>query len=281
MKNESRFGSWQKGGKVELLVGKRIGTLYIVGQDESNVYGYCCNCRNNITYSYEKINELINKDELITCGCEIEEEIEEEIEIEENLIGTQYNKLTIVKQINEEEIECRCECGSLLKTKLDELENKNISMCKECKIVDNVNKAENEYKLQGRYRKELYYIWSSYKNLYINPTPEFKKNIIKNNIRFFPDLEKYENAFEMFYEWAIIWCEQQYGENGKVALVRIDESKDFSRDNCLWIYQDLDKYKYVTLGKDNIDIEKESYYEDGIYYISTMKEFCRSLFICT
>ena len=72
----------------------------------------------------------------------------------------------------------------------------------------------------------------------------------------------------MFYNWATIGCEQKYAENGKVALIRIDESKDFSRDNCLWIYQDLDKYKYVTLGKDNI--EENSYLE----CISIMNKFC-------
>ena len=257
---------------MESLIGNRIGSLYITSQRDNKVYCYCSNCRNNnAELSYTRAKYYISHNKNITCGCSVKQESEES---KERLIGTRYNELTIIKQKDFETVECRCKCGKLLETTIFDLEENNICMCDECKIEYDRNKKCSNYLLTYRYYKELYYIWTSFKNLYNSPTEDFEKKILKNNIEFFPELDNKENAFDLFYQWATVGCEQKYGEDGKVALIRIDPLKDYSGDNCTWIFQDLDKDNFVKLGNNNID-EEISYYNDSVYHIQRLIDICQ------
>ena len=233
----------------ESLVGKKIGSLYVTSQKNSKVYCYCSNCgNNNIEYSYSKIMYYIRHNKDITCGCIPPEQAQ----ITKNLIGAKYSELVILQQKDNEKVVCRCTCGELLTTTIDNLENKNISMCKKC-MKDRIKK--NNLILSNRYRKELYYIWIKFKELYNNPTPKFEKEIIKQNIKFFPTIFDNDNGFEMFYQWAI---QNNYDKSTRGCyLGRKNHSKDFDYDNSYWTSsKSVSYYKFPKLNEER---EKENY----------------------
>lgn len=258
---------------MESLIGNRIGSLYITSQRDNKVYCYCSNCRNNnAELSYTRAKYYISHNKNITCGCSVKQESEES---KERLIGTRYNELTIIKQKDFETVECRCKCGKLLETTIFDLEENNICMCDECKIEYDRNKKCSNYLLTYRYYKELYYIWTSFKNLYNSPTEDFEKKILKNNIKFFPELDNKENAFDLFYQWATVGCEQKYGEDGKVILSRIDNNKDYSYDNCTWVYNDSTEFSFVKLGLYNTNSEEFNHYSNyDKTLIEKMEYYC-------
>lgn len=223
--------SCQKGGileTIESLIGNKIGSLYVLSQIDDKVYCYCSNCgNNNIECSYNKIMYCIRHNKNITCGCKLEEQSN----TSENLIGVKYKELTIVKQKDNEIIECRCRCGKVFPYNINKFKNNDISMCNEC--MKN-RKTQKEQTLIGRNRKELYFIWKKYKQLYEKPTKNFKREIIDNEIKFFPNIWNKENEFEFFYQWAII---SKYGERSGVCyLDRKDYLEDYNETNCYWTY---------------------------------------------
>ena len=228
---------------VESLIGKKVGSLYITGQKNSKVYCYCSNCGdNNIEYSYSKIMYYIKHNRNITCGCTLKRKLQ----ITKNLIGARYNELVVLQQKDSETVVCRCTCGELLTTNIINLENKSISMCEKC-MKDKEKKKE--IIMSGRSRKELYYVWIKFKELYNKPTPKFKREIINNNIQFFPSLCDKENGFEIFYQWAI---QNKYGMHlGGCYLERRNYLKDFNFDNCFWTSDKSNSYyKFPKLNEE-------------------------------
>lgn len=234
--NEQKNGSCPKGGileDVKPLIGNRIGSLYIIGQNDNIVYCHCSNCgKSNIEYSYNEIMNYINKCSHITCGCENKVQSI----ITENLIDVKYNRLTIVKQINNEMVECRCSCGKVLEITIDELKNNGISMCKECK--KKTERLTRQISV-NRNSKELYYIWNKFLQLYKKPTKRFEREIIKNGIKFFPSILEKKDCFELFSQWAIV---NGYGKIGFCYLERINHFKDYDFDNCYWTCVKTDSY---------------------------------------
>ena len=256
---------------LELLVGKKIGNLYITSQKGSRVYCYCSNCGNyNIEYSYFKIMYYIKQNRSITCGCTSKKQVE----ITKNLIGARYDELVVLKQKDNKTVVCKCTCGKLVKTNITNLENKNISMCKKC--MENRIK-EKEVIMSGRNRKELYYIWIKFKELYNNPTKNFKKNIIDNGIKFFPSIIDTDNGFEYFYQWAIT---NGYGKiSGCCYLERLLYSKNFAGDNCIWTTDKKSSYyKFPKLNEERenqylLPITNYCYDEDNEINSQDLEEY--------
>lgn len=67
---------------------------------------------------------------------------------------------------------------------------------------------------------------------YSNPDSRFKKTIIKDNIKFFPELFEYEQPFLIFSQWAL--THNFVIDIGNIYLDRKDINKNFSMDNCYW-----------------------------------------------
>lgn len=234
----------------ESLIGSRIGSLYVTSQIDNKVYCYCSNCGNyNVELSYTKAKDFTDEDKIITCGCNIAIQST----VIENLIGIKYNELTVVKQIDSKTIECRCICGKVFSCDIDKLKNNSLTMCEEC--MKKKEKLDIQI-LDDRNKKELKYIWYKYKELYKNPTKKFKREIIDNGIKFFPELEDNKQAFEFFCQWANI---KKYGEyTSKCYLDRKNYLEDYNSENCFWA--SLRPNDYVKFSDVNED-RKISYIE--------------------
>lgn len=143
--------------------------------------------------------------------------------------------LVIVKKLNNNNFECKCMCGNLLKVNSNDLISGKIKRCEECN-----NKIIIRHTHTPPIRL-LCYIWEMYLYKYENPTPLFKKEIIKKNINFFTELLEANNSFNLFSQWAL--ANNFIYETGNIYLDRKDKSKDFSMDNCFW----TNEYKDETM----------------------------------
>lgn len=160
-------------------------------------------------------------------------------------LGMNFTNLTIVKIISDNKFECRCSCGTLEIFDKESLKKGTKKKCKNCKKQENKLKNINMDLYNKRKNKELYYIWTAFKELYKNPTPKFQKQIINKNIKFFPELE---NNFKLFVQWAFL---NSYGNNGRVFLSRKNPDKDFSNKNCYW--SNIKDGSFVILPTRNIE----------------------------
>lgn len=147
-------------------------------------------------------------------------------------IGSIFSNLVVVKILDNEMYECKCLCNNLEVISGENLLKRKFEMCSKC------NK-EIKMKLDNRNRKELYYIWYTFKQLYNKPTKRFKEEIINKGIKFFPTIFYKENGFELFYQWANM---KGYGNSGNCYLERKYYSEDFNSDNCYWTSNKSDSY---------------------------------------
>lgn len=185
-------------------------------------------------------------------------------------IGSIFSNLVVVKILDNGMYECKCLCNNLEVISGENLLKREFEMCSKC------NK-EIKMKLDNRNRKELYYIWYNFKQLYIKPTKRFREEIIDNGIKFFPTIFDEEDGFERFYNWANM---KDYGNMGNCYLDRKNRLLDFNSDNCYWTSDKSDSYytfpqlnekrerqdlKTTNNYYDNEDDEKELE-DSGIYY---------------
>ncbi len=151
-------------------------------------------------------------------------------------IGSIFSNLVVVKILDNGMYECKCLCNNLEVISGENLLKREFEMCSKC------NK-EIKMKLDNRNRKELYYIWYEFKNLYNKPDKRFREEIINKGIKFFPTIFDKEDGFELFYQWAILCKKGKYRESERQCyLTRIDYSKDFDWDNCYWTSDKSDSY---------------------------------------
>lgn len=185
-------------------------------------------------------------------------------------IGSIFSNLVVVKILDNGMYECKCLCNNLEVISGEALLKREFEMCSKC------NK-EIKMKLDNRNRKELYYIWYNFKQLYIKPTKRFREEIIDKGIKFFPTIFYEEDGFERFYNWANM---KGYGNMGNCYLDRKNRLLDFNSDNCYWTSNKSDSY--YTFPQLNEKRERQdlkatnSYYNDeddekeledsGIYY---------------
>lgn len=215
-----------------LIVGVRVGSLYVYKQlyCSDTVYCYCCNCnRDNIQIPISKIKYWLKHNTNITCGCESESKNEDDASID---LGTSYSALMVVKKLSNKKYECICECGRLTTVDEKALKDKVITRCPYC---EGIKVKEKDYYYNDRVRKELYYIWNSYLHLYENPTKDFQYKIINKGIRFFPELN---NDFNLFYEWAL---KNNYRKGGAIYMEREDKNQDYTVNNSKWSEEDNSK----------------------------------------
>lgn len=170
-------------------------------------------------------------------------------------IGSIFGSLVVVKILDDGRYECKCLCNNLEVASGEALLNREIETCSKC------NK-EIKMKLDNRNRKELYYIWYVFKQLYNKPTKRFREEIINKGIKFFPTIFDKDNGFEAFYTWSNI---NKYGDSGRYYLDRINRLKDFSEENCYWT--SIKTVSYYTFPKLNEKRECQnmkiiSYYDD-------------------
>lgn len=181
-------------------------------------------------------------------------------------IGSIFGNLVVVKILDNGMYECKCLCNNLEVISGDALIKREFEICSKC------NK-EIKMKLDSRNRKELYYIWNEFKNLYNKPTKRFKEEIINKGIKFFPSIFDKENGFELFCRWAMIDGHTEtgvptrvYGESSRQCYIkRVNHSKDFDSDNCYWTSSKTDSYyKIPQLNekRENQNIKATNYYDN-------------------
>lgn len=231
---------------MENYIGTKIGSLYIYKVINNEVICYCSNCKcSNIKFKESDFKNLMSKGNNVTCGCELEE-LKQENDIIK--LGTTFKKLTVIKKLGNCQYECRCLCGKLEIISKENLQNGQKTMCELCQKIDNEIKKSNVILRNNRIRKELYYIWVSYKQLYENPVPKFKKQIIDKDIKFFPELK---DDFKRFCQWAIL---NGYQKNGKVFLDRKNKDEDFSVSNCFWSSNKTNSFVKIPTRNINTEI---------------------------
>lgn len=207
-------------------IGKKIGKLYIYKTIENEAVCYCSNCRrSNVKLKEKDLKDLLSSGKNVTCGCKLEEAL---IEIDNIKLGTTFGRFTVVKRMEKSQYECRCVCGTLEVISSEKLKSGKKNMCDLCQKKEKEIEETNSILENNRIKKELYYIWILYKQLYKNPVDKFKKQIIEKNIKFFPELK---DDFNKFCQWAIF---SGYQKNGKVYLDRINKEENFSTTNCFW-----------------------------------------------
>ena len=147
-------------------------------------------------------------------------------------IGSIFSNLVVVKILDNGKYECKCLCNNLEVVSGEALLKREFKMCSKC------NK-EFKMKLDTRNRKELYFIWNEFKNLYNKPTKRFKEEIINKGIKFFPTIFYKEEGFELFCQWANM---NKYGNLGNYYLDRKNRLLDFDSVNCYWTSIKSDSY---------------------------------------
>ncbi|MBQ8234890.1 MAG: hypothetical protein IJZ36_04860 [Bacilli bacterium] len=170
-------------------------------------------------------------------------------------IGTVFGSLVVAKILDNQMYECKCLCNNLEVFNGESLLKGEIKRCSKCKNIIKM-------KLDERNKKELYYIWNKFKELYNKPTKRFKEEIIDKGIKFFPTIFDKENGFEFFYNWAIL---NNYRERGRECnLKRKNELEDFNEKNCYWSVSST----YALVKLPNLNQEREYVVENNnlIYY---------------
>lgn len=179
-------------------------------------------------------------------------------------IGSIFSNLVVVKILDNGMYECKCLCNNLEVISGEALLKREFEMCSKC------NK-EIKMKLDNRNRKELYFIWNNFKQLYNKPTKRFREEIIDKSIKFFPTIFDEEDGFERFYNWAIIDGKTKngastgiYGDLGKIYLDRENRLLDFDWDNCYWTSSKSDSY--YTFPQLNEKRERQNLKTTNSYY---------------
>lgn len=186
------------------------------------------------------------------------------IEKEDNIkIGKVFGALVVAKILDNKTYECKCLCNSLEVFSKESLLKKESDKCSKCKEI-------KKMQLDNRVRKELYFIWYKFKELYKNPTKKFREEIIDNGIKFFPTIFDKEDGFEFFYNWATLngYGERVscYSDSVNCYLDRMNRLLDFDSENCYWTSSKTDSYyKLPKLNEEREWEEKkirDKYYQD-------------------
>ncbi len=108
------------GSKIN-LIGRRYEKLVVmeeaINYEKSGIYWLCkCDCGNEKTV----LGKYLKNQDVKSCGC---------LKLKKNLTGQKFNKLTVKKNLGNDDWECVCDCGKIKITTYNYLKNGAVKSC--------------------------------------------------------------------------------------------------------------------------------------------------------
>lgn len=225
-----------KMGKPKMdIIGMKLNKLTVISEDEETKAGVVrCECGTEYTIPNIRGRVATLRKNGMCKKCRAKERPKKYTDIEPK---TKFDYLTVIKRVEdndygEAQYECRCQCGTKKIVTGKNLANRKTKSCGCIKSQSFNSKKIFNGLTATPVGKKLYEIWSHYLlNIENPPSVAFKKRIVDKGIKFFPEWSKEKDGFIKFYKWAIL-KKEPFDLVERKFLVRIDEDKDFTPENC-------------------------------------------------
>lgn len=201
--------------------GNKYGKLTVLEYLGKKKYKCLCDCGNTVDVYTDNLRSGKTK----SCGCERFSKSNYK-----DLTGQRFGRLVAKKYLKNSNWLCICDCGNEIITKADYLKSGNT---KSCGCLSEEQKTYSKYKDDIR-AKSLYKKWQGMKERCYSPSHD---SYIHYGAKGIKVCDEWKDSFENFYKWAI---EHGYEEitssyKDRLAIDRIDSSKDYCPENCRFI----------------------------------------------
>ena len=137
-------------------------------------------------------------------------------------VGEKYNRLTIIENLENAMVKCKCDCGNVIVSRRNSVKNGITSSCG-CYHRETVGKINRTH---GMTNHKLYKTWRNMKSRCSNP------NATKYSIyggRGIKVCDEWNNNYMAFYNWSI-----NNGWKPELSIDRINENGNYEPTNCRW-----------------------------------------------
>lgn len=138
-------------------------------------------------------------------------------------VGEKYNKLTVLKVNNCNDVLCQCECGKVVKTTAWRLTSGNTKSCGCYKLVA-LNKRITKH---GLARHPLHKTWNNIKSRCYNPKATKYQYYGGKGVVV---CDEWRDDFQKFFDWSIA-----NGWRPGLTIDRINGDGDYAPQNCRWV----------------------------------------------